>query len=222
MSRSIVVARRSYKALHNLMYATLGGNSRIVSSLCRHVLNHISMRSIVGPSANGIVIVTNRRVARTGTRRVRSSPVRDMRVHSMLAYRDHGKIYVGYCKHGLTADHVMRGNRTINIVTTRSVNRPNARLALHAFRTNNITSGTTTGTSVFTGCSSGIRFRRLHAISVASRANGTTGVIMNHLTRIHFISIGASVILFARGIPCNSAVCIGRNSGMRGKGLVTG
>lgn len=222
ISRSIVVGRRSYNALHKLIYASLGGGSRIVTALCRHVLNHMSIRSVVRPAANRLLISNKRRVARSVTGGVRRSPVRDIRVHSMLAYRSGGNMYTGYCKHGLTADHVIRGNRTINMVTTRSVNRPNARLALHAFRTNNATTGVTTGTDVMTGGTTHLRFRRLHAMSIISRANRTTGMMMNHLTRIHFISIGAGVILSARGMPCNSALCITSKRIIRGNGLVTG
>ncbi len=220
ISRSIVIGRRSYNALHKLRYHTLGGNSRIVSSLCSHVLKHIDIRSVVSPRAKLIVYPSKRRVGRTQTGTVRRTNVRVMRVQSILAYRDHGNVYIGYCNEGLTARHVIREKRTIKIVTTRTVNRPNARLALHAFRTNNITNGITTGTSVATGRSTQVRFRRLHAIPFG-RGNHSYRVIIDQLARIEFVSAGANVAVSGVGIPCKSALCIGRNSVIPTKRLVT-
>ncbi len=219
MSRSIVVGRRSYGALHNVMTATVGGGSRVIRSLCSEVLNHASMRSVCGPLANTLVLPTGRRVARSVTRRVSTLPVRRIRVHSMLAYRSGGNMYTGYCKHGPTAKHVIRGNRIMNIVTTRSVNRPNARLALHAFRINNATSDVTSRGRVVTGCRNHLRFSRLHAVS-GRRRNKAIRIIVNHATRVHVISTAANVALSRRGVPCNTGLCGGSKSAIRGNAHV--
>lgn len=138
-------------------------------------------------------------------------------MHSIVAYSVRRNIYSRYCNHSLTHNRGIGVNRSINIVTTRSVNRPNARLAVHAFRINKTTDSTSISGDVSMHGTNRTRFRGVGAIRRASNRL----IVMSHSTRV---TLASRLNHRHRhcGIPCNSDILIGRRSRIRNNRAVTG
>lgn len=138
-------------------------------------------------------------------------------MHSIMSYSASFNMYTRYCNHSLTHNRVVGGNRTVNIVTTRSVNRPNARLAVHAFRVNNTTSHTTTRSDVRIGGGNDVGLDGIG--SIIGSDNGL--IVASHGARLGLVSrfnhAGRDC-----GMPCNTMLTGNSNRRITNNRAITG
>lgn len=151
ITRSIIIAVSSYEALNCVRVKSLGRSNSILYPLTGHVFKHILTTSIGSPMANRLLFPRKRVFNEDSVPGLTGSTISAIFIHSMLDYRTHHNIYIGYCKCSLSHKTLMSVTSAINIVTTRSVNRPNARLAVEAFRVKNATDNLTRRPFFLTG-----------------------------------------------------------------------
>lgn len=214
LTTSVPIVSMHVRNARNMRIHGVARTKNLVRSLTSHVTNHYPLRSIIGPRAKRVVTTGGRRVASSRTTRVRGR-CSHLGIHSVLAYRSRRNMYTGYCNEGLTANHRIRVNRSMNVVTTRSVNRPNARLAVHAFRANNITATR----SVARNLPHIRRLFRTHGPGNGTVVSGVTnGIAVRSSPRgtgVGVIAIAGRRASSACGVPFKGEVSIGRNSRVR-------
>lgn len=184
ITQDTVIAEFDYDTIENVTIHKLEKDNEIIKKLTKRILNRMTLDDVYDPiNPDKLLIETNSKINETIIDNIEATNIDEIKIHSPLTYRTHNRIYILCYGHNLTHKKLININKTINIIATQSINKPNTQLTMRTFHINNTTNQQTKTSTIENHYNNIIQYQNLKTIKKKNK----TFIIMNQNNSITII-----------------------------------
>jgi DNA-directed RNA polymerase subunit beta' len=212
VSQDVIVNLEDCGTLRGIEVSPLKKNEEIVESLGERILGRVSLKTVVDPSTDEVLVEAGEQITEAVVKRIESAPINSVEVRSPLTCEALKGICAKCYGRNLSTGKMVQKGEAVGVVAAQSIGEPGTQLTLRTFHVGGVAGNISEENRLVAKFNGVAEIEDLKTVKGEDSEGNEANIVISRTTELKLVDSKTKNVLNTHNIPYGSSIHIKKGS----------